>query len=79
MYNKTAEQVPIFSGVMELLIGAAIMGLTLVGLALFDVAVGWRVPTILAMSTVYLGVSNKVGHGTTCAQIWLADPMKRDG
>ena len=78
MYNKTIEQAAIIGGVMEFLIGAAIMGLTLVGLAYFDVAEGWRVPAILAVSTVYLGVSNSVGHGTTCAQIWLADPMKSD-
>ncbi len=78
MYNMTAKQAPIIKGVMEFLIGAVIMGLTLVGLAYFDVAEGWRVPAILAISTVYLGVSNSVGHTSTCAQIWLADPMKSE-
>jgi len=77
MYNKMAKQARIFGGVMEFVIGAVIMGLTLVALVYFNVAEGWRVPAILAISTVYLGVSNSVGHGTTSEQIWLADPEKQ--
>ena len=76
MYNKTVEQAAIIGGVMEFLIGAVIMGLTLVGLAYFDVAEGWRVPAMLAISTVYLGVSIAVATQAICGQIWLADPLR---
>ena len=60
----------------EFLFGAVVMGLTLGGLVYFDVAEGWRVPAMLAISTVYLGVNIAVAAQAICGQIWLADPMK---
>jgi len=77
--HKTAEKATTSAGVWEFLVGAVVLGLTLAGLAYFDVAEDWRVPAILAINTVYLGVSIAVGAQAICAQIWLADPMKSDG
>ena len=77
--NKTAEKATTSAAVWEFLGGVVGMGLTLVGLTYFEVAEGWRVPAILAISTVYLGVSIAVASQAICAQIWLADPMKSDG
>jgi hypothetical protein len=76
--NKTAEKSTTSAGVWDFLGGAVVMGLTLGGLAYFDVAEGWRVPAILAISTVYLGVSIAVAAQAICGQIWLADPLKSD-
>ena len=73
-----AEKELTITGVTEFFIGAVTMGLTLAGLAYFDVAEGWRVPAILAISTVYLGVTIAFGAQAICAQIWLADPERID-
>ena len=54
------------------------MALTLAGLAYFDVAEGWRVPVILAISTVWLGVGIAVAQQAIREQIWLAGIMKSD-
>ena len=78
MSIETAEKAATIAGVWEFLIATVVMGLALVGLAYFDVAEGWRVPAILAISTVYLGVSIAVGLAHICAQIWLLDPLKSD-
>jgi hypothetical protein len=52
------------------------MVLTLAGLAYFDVAEGWRVPVILAVSTVWLGVGIAVAQQAIREQIWLVGLMK---
>ena len=78
MHNKTADKAVSSAGVWEVLGGAVIMGLTLGGLAYFDVPEGWRVPVILAISTVLLGASIAVAAQSICGQIWLADPLKSD-
>ena len=72
--SKTAENELTITGWTEICIGAATMGATLAGLAFFDVAEGWRVPAILAVSTVYLGVGIALAKQAVCGQIWLADP-----
>ena len=74
--SKTAENELTITGVTEFFIGAVTMGLTLAGLAYFDVAEGWRVPAILAVSTVYLGVGIALAKQAICGQIWLADPLR---
>ncbi len=76
MHSEMAGKSTTSTGVWEFLGGAVVMGLTLGGLAYFDVAEGWRVPAMLAISTVYLGVSIAVAAQAICGQIWLADPMK---
>ncbi len=76
MHSEMAGKSTTSTGVWEFLGGAVVMGLTLGGLAYFDVAEGWRVPAMLAISTVYLGVSIAVATQAICGQIWLADPLR---
>ena len=73
---ETVEKEVTIAGVTEFFIGAVTMGATLAGLAIFDVAEGWRVPVILAVSTVYLGVGIALAKQRICGQIWIADPLK---
>ncbi len=77
-WSKTADKATTLAAGREFLATAIIMGLALAGLAYFDVAEGWRVPVILAVSTVWLGVGIAVAQQAIREQIWLARLMKRD-
>ena len=77
-WNHTADKATTQAAVREFLATAIIMALTLAGLAYFDVAEGWRVPVILAISTVWLGVGIAVAQQAIREQIWLAGLIKSD-
>ena len=77
-WSKPADKATTLAAGREFLATAIIMGLALAGLAYFDVAEGWRVPVILAISTVWLGVGIAVAQQAIREQIWLAGLMKRD-
>lgn len=78
-WNQTADQATSIAAGREFLATAIMMGLTLAGLAYFDVAEGWRVPVILAISTVWLGVGIAVAQQAIREQIWLVGLMKSGG
>ena len=77
-WNKTADKATTLAAGREFLATAIMMGLTLAGLAYFDVAESWRVPVILAVSTVWLGVGIAVAQQAIREQIWLAGFMRSD-
>ncbi len=77
-WSKTADKATTLAAGREFLATAIIMGLALAGLAYFDVAEGWRVPVILAISTVWLGVGIAVAQQAIREQIWLVGFVKRD-
>ncbi len=77
-WNQTADHATTLAATREFLATAIMMGLTLAGLAYFDVAEGWRVPVILAISTVWLGVGIAVAQQAIREQIWLVGMMKND-
>ncbi len=77
-WNQTADQATTLAAGREFLATAIMMGLALAGLAYFDVAEGWRVPVILAISTVWLGVGIAVAQQAIREQIWLVGIMKSD-
>ncbi len=77
-WNKPADKATTLAAGREFLATTIIMGLALAGLAYFDVAEGWRVPVILAISTVWLGVGIAVAQQAIREQIWLAALMTRD-
>ncbi len=75
-WNQTADKATTLAAGREFLATAIMMGLALAGLAYFDVAEGWRVPVILAISTVWLGVGIAVAQQAIREQIWLVGIMK---
>ena len=77
-WNQTADMATTLAAGREFLATAIMMGLALAGLAYFDVAEGWRVPVIMAISTVWLGVGIAVAQQAIREQIWLVGVMKSD-